>query len=130
MAIIWMIIWMNLTTIHTPPKMRHMKPTALTLSLIILSITALSGCKAKNLYPDADPGGHSPSSGVVFGRPQRKPAKDPDEPPLWLIRYDLGKDRYRGEFALTPTEKLVGYSGGELVEIRGAIKTDHVPTSY
>jgi hypothetical protein len=100
------------------------------LSLLLLGALAASGCKAKKLYPDADPGWHSPDYGVVFGRLQRKPARDPDEPPLWLIRYDLGKDPYRGEFALTPAEKLVGYSGGEMVEIRGRIKSENAPAGY
>ena len=111
--------------------MPHMKPITLSLTLVLLSAAALSGCgKARKAFPDADPGWHSRDYSIVFGRLQRIAARNPDEPPVWLIRYDLAKDRYRGEFALSPPEKLVGYSGGEMVEIRGAIKSDSTPGTY
>ena len=108
--------------------MRPMKRIA--LSLLLLTVTALAGCKAKKTYPDPDPGWHSPDYGIIFGRLQRIAAKDPDSAPIWLVRYDFNQDRYRGELALTPAEKLVGYSGGEMVEIHGAVKTAAALGSY
>ena len=41
-----------------------------------------------------------------------------------IVRFGIKQDEYGGELALTPPEKLRGYSGGELVKMHGQIRTD------
>ena len=100
-----------------------MMPLKAIAILTLLSLAAfLPACgKTRKIYPDVLPGWHSGSYDVVFGRLQRVPAKDPTEAPTWVVRYGLSNtsDPYRGELGLVPPEKMVGYSGGELVELRG-----------
>lgn len=102
-----------------------MTPLKSIAMVTLLSLAALLPACGKNrkIYPDVMPGWHSGSYDIIFGRLQRIPAKDPVDAPMWAIRYGLSNstDPYRGELALVPPEKLVGYSGGELVEIRGNI---------
>jgi hypothetical protein len=86
-------------------------------------LLAFAGCKATKHYPDPLPGWHNADFSVVYGRLQRIPAKSPDRPPVWVVRFGLGSERYGGELALTPPERLIGYSGGENVEIKGAINS-------
>jgi len=89
-----------------------------------LFILAAAGCKATKTYPDPLPGWHDANYSTVFGRLQRIPAANPDNPPVWVVRFGLTSDPYRGQFAITPPERLTGYSGGEMVEIRGTIRPD------
>lgn len=92
--------------------------------LAIVGLLLLVSCgKGTKTYPDVLPGWHSPGFDVVFGRLARVPSKDPAEPPTWVIRYGLTNtsDPYRGELALMPADKMLGYAGGELVEIRGNV---------
>ena len=107
-------------------------PLRLFAAVTLASLVA--GCHARKTYPDAAPGWHSPDYSIVFGRLQRvlipPSATQPDAeapPPVWTIRFGLSQDPYSGEFALTPADRLVGYSGGENVEIRGHRATQ--PTS-
>ncbi len=88
-----------------------------------LAFAALApACTARKTYPDPAPGWHSAGYHTVFGRLQRIPAKDPDGPPLWIIRYGFrDADKYGGRFNLTPASQLTGYAGDELVQITGAI---------
>jgi hypothetical protein len=107
-----------------------MKRKTLTAAWVLVAAAMVGGCKAKKTYPDPDLGWHSADYSIVMGRLQRIAGKEADEPPIWLIRYDVGKDKYRGEFALTPVEKMVGYAGGEMVEIRGSIKPEDPKSGY
>jgi hypothetical protein len=91
------------------------------LILIVLAMALLPACKAKKSYPDPNIGWHSADFSVVLGRLQRIPAKNPDDPPIWVIRFGLNRDPYQGQLALMPAEKLTGYNGGELIRIRGAV---------
>jgi hypothetical protein len=82
------------------------------------------GCMKKKIYPDPLPGWHSADYSTIFGRLQRVVAKNVDDPPVWVVRFGLSTDRYGGELALTPPGKLLGYSGGEQVEIHGQVRPE------
>ena len=86
-----------------------------------LLVLAIAGCKATKTYPDPLPGSHSADYSSVFGRLQRIAPKNPDNPSIWVVRFGLGSEPYGGQFALTPPEKLIGYIGGEQVELKGTI---------
>jgi hypothetical protein len=105
--------------------MRFMNARSAKVSLTLaLVASALLACTARKRYPDPAPGWHSPDYSVVFGRLMRVPLPAPDPaspapPPAWVIRFGDSTEQYGGEFALTPPERMVGYAGGEPVEIRG-----------
>ncbi len=40
------------------------------------------------------------------------------------MRFDQSTTKFGGELALTPPPKLIGYSGGELVEIHGILRPE------
>ena len=97
------------------------RPSALRRSTRFAACLALAwaaGCNARKDYPDAAPGWHNGDYSVIFGRLQRVPSAAPDAPPAWTIRFGYAADAYNGELALTPPERMVGYTGGERVEIR------------
>ena len=96
-------------------------PHKLLVPAAAVLLLAIAGCKATKVYPDPYPGWHTGDYSTVLGRLQRVPAKNPDDHPVWVIRFGLDTDPYHGELALTPPERLDAYSGGELVEVRGAI---------
>ncbi|MCL2647405.1 MAG: hypothetical protein FWD61_10445 [Phycisphaerales bacterium] len=99
-----------------------------TLAFVLLfALLTMVGCKATRAFPDPYPGWHNSDYTSVFGRLQRIPSMNPNNPPVWIIRFGLGSDPHGGEFALMPAEKLVGYSGGEQVQITGAIHEEHFP---
>ncbi len=106
-----------------------MKKLLITLTLVAF-LGAMASCKAKKSYPDTDPGWHSADFSVVLGRLVRIPAKNTDDPAVWVVRFGLGREAYRGELALMPADKLVGYSGGELVKIRGSVKEGYQHPQY
>ena len=91
---------------------------------LLLLASTFAGCKAAKSYPDPLPGWHNASFTTVFGRLQRIPAAKPENPPVWIIRFGNAADPYRGEFAVMPAERLTGYGGGELVEVKGNIRSD------
>lgn len=96
---------------------------------VVLVALMIAGCTAKKRYPDSAPGWHTADYRIVFGRLQRVPAKDPDAPPSWILRYGYANsDKYAGKVNLTPGSKLVGYNGGELVEVHGALKPEMTNT--
>lgn len=98
-----------------------MKPHARTILILALCVL-LSACSGKKRYPDPSPGWHAADYHVLFGRLQRVPAKNPDAPPTWIIRYGFNDaDKYAGKFNITPPERLAGFSGGEQVQLTGAI---------
>jgi hypothetical protein len=97
---------------------------------LALAALLLAACKARKDFPEPGLGWHSPSFSVVFGRLQRIPAAEADAPPTWALRFGTPNDTYEGELALTPPERLVGYSGGEPVEIRGHVLSDPAPGLY
>jgi hypothetical protein len=88
------------------------------------------GCSARRSYPEPSIGWHSPSYSVIFGRIQRVPGSNPDSPTLWTIRFADPRDAYQGELALTPPERLTGYSGGEHVEIHGHVMQEPTTDAY
>jgi hypothetical protein len=91
-------------------------------------VLSLAGCgKATKAYPEALPGWHNADYSTVYGRLLRIPAQKADDPPVWVVRYGLAADQYRGELAITPPEVLIGYKGGEMVEIRGAVHPELAP---
>ena len=89
------------------------------LALLPLFAAALPACSAKKVYPDPTIGWHNANYSILFGRLQKVPAHNTEDPPVWTLRFGAGDDRYQGEFALTPPARLTGYSGGETVEVRG-----------
>ena len=107
-----------------------MKPFAFILLLLATLLTASSCGKARKSYPEPNPGWHSVNFSVVFGRLQRVPMKNPDDPQLWVVRYNLASDGYHGELALIPVPDLEHYSGGELVEVHGAVATTAPKSDY
>ena len=95
---------------------------AMTVLGVLAMALVFSGCSAKKAYPDLTPGWHSADYGTIFGRLQRVPSKNPDNPPLWIIRYAYtDTDKYSGKLNLTPPVKLTGFSGGELVQMTGVV---------
>lgn len=97
---------------------------ALVLLVGLASLLVLPSCqgKARKMYPDPSPGRASAGYTQIFGRLQRVPSKNPENPPVWVIRYGFSdSDAYGGRLNLAPPEKLIGYSGGELVQINGRV---------
>jgi hypothetical protein len=90
----------------------------------------LGGCKAKRDFPEPNVGWHSPSYSVLFGRIRRAQGATPESPPVWVIRFGEPGDGYGGELALTPPEKLTGYSGGEHVEVHGHLMSESTSDAY
>ena len=119
---------LRLPTLAASPR-RRVAALSLLASCFLL-IAALAGCKATKHYPDPLPGWHNADFSVIYGRLQRIASKSPDRPPVWIIRFGLGTERFGGELALTPPERLIGYSGGENVEIKGSVRTDLAHTDY
>lgn len=107
-----------------------MKRSVIFVALVLASLSA--ACKQRQSLPDVLPGWHSPGYDVVMGRLQRVPPRDPTEAPVWVLRYGLSNadDLHSGEVALMPPEALVGYSGGELVEVRGAVDAGFKSPDY
>jgi hypothetical protein len=103
------------------------KRTLVGASLILL---VLAGCGKKKRYPEPLPGWHNDDYSVIFGRLQRVVAKNPDDPPVWVIRFGIGTEKYGGELALTPPQRLIGYSGGEQVELHGTVRMDLAYPNY
>ncbi|HUO10037.1 MAG TPA: hypothetical protein VM008_17155 [Phycisphaerae bacterium] len=95
-----------------------------------LLLLVLAACHSKKRYPEPLPGWHNDDYSVIFGRLQRVVSKNPDEQPVWVIRFGLATEKYGGELALTPPQRLVGYTGGEDVELHGAVRTDLAYPSY
>jgi hypothetical protein len=101
-----------------------------------LVLCLLGGCNARKRYPDAAPGWHSKDFSIIFGRLQRVvPAAPPGDSnaapaPIWTIRFGSSQEIYGGELALTPAEQLVGYTGGETVEVRGHLLTQTTNDAY
>jgi hypothetical protein len=100
------------------------------LALLLSLVAASSGCKATQSYPDPLPGWHNGDYSTIFGRLQRIPAANAESPPVWVIRFGAAANEYRGEFAVMPPERLIGYNGGELVEIKGHIRSDLTHPDY
>jgi len=89
---------------------------------VVLLAAVFAGCKARKQYPDLTPGWHDAGYTKVFGRIQRVAQADPEAKPVWIVRYDYtASDTYGGRLNLYPDGAMAGYSGGELVELRGAI---------
>ena len=113
-----------------------MRNSGRTLFIIVLFAITITGCKARKSYPDPNMGWHSADYTVIFGRLQRvapPPPSSPDvppQPPAWTIRFGDANDAYAGELALTPPERLVGYIGGEKVEVRGHLYTQRTAYQY
>ena len=101
-----------------------MKPLPILSLAALLLLTSVPGCMKKKTYPDPLPGWHSANFDTVFGRLQRVVAKNPDDPVVWVVRFGTAQSRFGGELALMPAQKLIGYSGGEQVEIHGTPRTD------
>ena len=100
------------------------------LAAAAILVAAPAGCSARKRYPDPSPGWHSPDYSVVFGILRQLPGPTPDSPPVWTIRYGPDNDLHRGELAITPPEKMVGYSGGERVELRGHLLNQETADPY
>jgi hypothetical protein len=93
--------------------------TALAAATLMLA----AGCKTKKIvHPEVNPGWHDASFSVVFGRLQRIPAQKAGEPPVWVVRFGPPNDIYGGQLAITPPERIAGFSGGEQVEVRGRLR--------
>ena len=107
-----------------------MKRIVLTIMVLAFAATLCAGCKTRKRFPDPDPGWHSADYTVLFGRLQRVPSRVADNAPVWVLRFGMGRDAYHGEVALTPAERMAGYNGGELVEVRGSLKADFNSPDY
>ena len=86
---------------------------------LLLAALSLTGCQARKTYQEPDIGWHAANFGTVFGRLQRIPGPTANSKPYWVVRFGRRDQPYEGELALTPEGPLVGYSGGEAVEIKG-----------
>ena len=100
--------------------MKHMRTALQTLMLTALTAFALAACTARREFPEPAVGWHSPGFTTVYGRLQQLPGTG-DNPPVWTIRFGGAGDPYSGQLALTPGDRMVGYTGGETVQIKGHI---------
>jgi hypothetical protein len=82
---------------------------------------AFSACATRRDFPEPAVGWHSPTFSTVFGRLEKLPGATPDAAPVWTLRFGTTQASYQGRLALTPPERLVGYSGNERVEIHGHV---------
>ena len=98
--------------------------------LFLAAALPLFSCTTRRDFPEPTVGWHSISYNVVFGQLQRLPPTAAGAPPVWTIRFGAGSDPNQGLFALTPPERLVGYSGGEHVEIRGHLFDQQTTDAY
>jgi hypothetical protein len=102
-------------------------------ALFLALLGMMAGCGGRKAYPDSQPGWHNDDYTTIFGRLSRRSGEHADAP-IWVLRYDFANaaDPYVGRVALTPAEKLIGYSGGELVEVHGKVlaKSDADPLGY
>jgi hypothetical protein len=101
-----------------------------TLLPLLFLLPLLPACSAKKVYPDPAFGWHNNDFSTVFGRLARITPRNPDDPPVWIIRFGAQNDPYAGQLALTPPDMLTGYNGGETVEVRGAIRKDLAYPDY
>lgn len=101
--------------------MKRMFALAISLGIVISGVGGMGGCSAKKVYPDPDIGSHTADYSVIFGRLQRVMPANPDNPPVWVVRFGIRQEPYGGELALTPADRLLGYTGGEMVQVRGRI---------
>ncbi len=100
--------------------------TLLAASLLFMA----SGCNTRKDFPEPYVGSHNSSYSQLFGRLQRIPGPTPDDPPTWVLRFGTPNDLYRGELALTPPDRMRGYSGGETVEVKGRVLEDNTTDAY
>lgn len=108
-----------------------MRMTATLLVLATSALLALSACQAKKVYPDPHPGWHAEDYRTIFGRLQRIAAKNPADPPVWVIRYGYSdSDKYGGRFNLTPPQQLIGFSNGDLIRITGTIRPEYIHPEF
>jgi len=107
------------------------KRPAIHLPLLATSLfLVLAGCVTKKHFPEPLPGWHNDDYSVIFGRLQRVLAKNPDDPPIWVVRFGFSQDRFGGELALTPPQRLTGYSGGEQIQLHGVVRPELGYPSY
>jgi hypothetical protein len=97
--------------------------------LALLAIVA-AGCNTRKDYPEPKIGWHDHSYSRIFGRLVRIPGATPEDPPTWVIRFGVPGDEYRGELALTPAERMRGYSGGEMVELKGRLLEQNTTDAF
>ncbi|HEX2970689.1 MAG TPA: hypothetical protein VHP11_00045 [Tepidisphaeraceae bacterium] len=90
-------------------------------TLAMIAVLLAAGCKARKDYPEPAIGYHTPNFEVVFGRLAAVRGATPEAEPIWVVRFGERRDVYEGELALEPAGRPVGFSGGELVEVRGQI---------
>ncbi|HVX83562.1 MAG TPA: hypothetical protein VH253_01975 [Phycisphaerae bacterium] len=100
------------------------------LPLLCLLLPLLPDCSAKKVYPDPAFGWHNNDFSTIFGRLSRITARNPSDPPVWVIRFGAPADTYAGQLALTPPDMLTGYNGGETVEVRGRVRADLAHPDY
>jgi len=86
---------------------------------LLLAALGVAGCQTRKTYQEPDIGWHAGNFSTIFGRLQRVPGPTADSKPYWVVRFGRRDEPYEGELALTPEGPLVGYSGGEAVEIKG-----------
>jgi hypothetical protein len=99
----------------------HIAARLLLILLIPAGILLLPACNARKDYPEPAIGWHSPTFSVVYGTLRTLPGRTPQDNPTWVITFGSNSDPYQGLLAITPPEKLIGYAGGERVEVKGRI---------
>lgn len=97
---------------------------------VLLAAMTLAGCQTKKTYRQPDAGWHSADFRTVLGRVR----KTSDDPAVWLLRFGTPSEPYQGEFALTvPADapnRLAGYTGGEMVEVKGHLLDKPTTDAY
>ncbi len=93
-------------------------------------VLAGNGCATRRSFPEAAVGWHTPGYTTVFGRLEKLAGPTADAPPVWTIRFGSQQEQYAGTFALTPPEKMVGYSGDERVEVKGHLFDQATTDAY
>ncbi len=99
----------------------------LMLLLVIISVAAVAGCGKKHRrFPEGEIGWHSPSYDKIFGKLQFVTAAKETDKNYWVIRYasTTGPDIYGGKMVLMPDQMMVGYAGGESVQLTGRVRQD------
>ena len=102
------------------PQMGRSFFRGLAVSLLLAAgLLAGGGCQARKTYQEPDVGWHAGNFSSVFGRLERVAGPTATARPYWVLRFGRRDEPFQGELALTPEGPLVGYAGGEMVEVKG-----------
>ncbi len=126
----------TLSPCHVPTrsqsKIKNQKSKILRIAGVITLAFALVACAARKRYPDPDVGWHSADYSVLFGRiSANHPAAPPTTPSHGpsALATPAAKPPANSSRSIPPNG-MVGYTGGERVEIHGRRRTEPTNDNY